>query len=205
MHTDSAATERIVVFRPRRFPHSLLILLSAWSLTTQAAVHLEDRVEHYMISGSTPADLRRDMNAKGPQGTEGRRFDGYTRWHVSWRYQYQKAAGHCAIASISTHVKVTMTLPRWRNEESANSSVRQQWRHYLTALEQHEQGHRRHGIDAAKEVDHAIGSMPPAANCDALGANANALGMGILRKYNQLDLDYDRDTRHGATQGARFP
>jgi len=34
---------------------------------------------------------------------------------------------------------------------------------------------------------------------------ANALGMSILRNYNQRDLDYDRDTEHGATQGARFP
>jgi predicted secreted Zn-dependent protease len=205
MHSGSAATETIVVLRPRGLLHALLILLSAGALTAQAAVHLEDRVEHYTISGSTPADLRRDMNAKGPQGAGGRRFDGYTRWYVSWRYQYKKGEGRCAIASITTHVKVTMTLPRWRNEENASSSVRQQWRRYLSALKQHERGHHRHGIDAANEVDRAIGAMPPAANCDALGANANALGMGILRKYNQLDLDYDRDTRHGATQGARFP
>jgi predicted secreted Zn-dependent protease len=195
----------IGVLRPRRLPHGLFILLSAWSWTAQATVHLEDRIEHYNISGSTPAELRRDMNANGPLGAGGRRFDGYTRWHVSWRYRYNKAAGRCAIASITTRVKVTMTLPRWHNEEHATSNMRQQWRRYLNALEQHEQGHRRHGIDAANEVDRAIDAMPPAANCDALGADANALGMRILRKYNQLDLDYDRDTRHGATQGARFP
>ena len=27
----------------------------------------------------------------------------------------------------------------------------------------------------------------------------------VLQKFSQRDLDYDRDTRHGATQGARFP
>ena len=81
----------------------------------------------------------------------------------------------------------------------------EQWARYIAALELHEQGHRRHGVDAANEVDRAIAAMPPAGSCDALGKNANALGMSILRKYNQLDLDYDRDTGHGATQGARFP
>ena len=184
---------------------SLLIAASLCALPVQAAVTLGDHVEHYDISGSTPADLRREMNAKGPQGAGGKRFDGYTRWHVSWRYQYNHTAGGCAIASVTTSAKVTITLPRWTNEGGAGGSTRQQWARYLAALEKHEQGHRRNGINAANEVDRAIAAVPPAANCDALGASANALGMRILQKYNQRDLDYDRDTNHGVTQGARYP
>ena len=183
----------------------LLVALAACVLPAKAAVNIDDQVERYAIEGSTPADLRREMNVKGPQRAGGRRFDGYTRWHVSWRYRYNNAGGGCTIASVTTSVKVTMTLPRWSNESSASSATRQHWARYLAALERHEQGHRRHGIDAAHEVDRAIAAMPPAGNCDALGANANALGMSILRNYNQRDLDYDRDTKHGATQGARFP
>ncbi len=185
--------------------HFLLLLLSACVLSAHAAVDVSDQVERYTIEGSTPSDLRREMSAKGPQGAGGRRFDGYTRWYVSWKYRYNSAGSSCAITSVTTSVKVTMTLPQWRNENRADSATRAQWSRYLTALELHEQGHRRHGVDAANEVDQAIAAMLPAGNCDALGANANALGMSILRKYNQLDLDYDRDTRHGATQGARFP
>lgn len=183
----------------------MFVVLSMGALAAQAAVTLTDHVERYAISGSTAADLRREMNANGPQGAGGRRFDGYTNWYVSWRYQYNNTGSGCAIASVATSVKVTMTLPRWRNEGSANSATRQQWARYLAALEQHEQGHRRHGVEAAHEVDHAIASMPPAADCDTLGSHANALGTSILRKYNQRDLDYDRETRHGVTQGAQFP
>lgn len=180
-------------------------VLNACLLPAQAAVTLDDHVEHYRISGSTPSDLRREMSAQGPQGAGGRRFDGYTRWYVSWNYRYNNTGGGCTIASVTTRVKVTITLPQWRNESRADSTTRAQWSRYLAALELHEQGHRRHGVDAANEVDQAIAAMPSASNCDALGANANALGMSILRKYNQRDLDYDRDTKHGAAQGARFP
>ncbi len=183
----------------------LLLALYVCVLPAQAAVDVSDQVERYAIEGSTPSDLRREMNAKGPRGADGRRFDGYTRWHVSWRYRYHNTGGGCAIASVNTSVKVTITLPQWRNDNRSDSTTRAQWSRYLAALELHEQGHRRHGVDAGSEVDQAIAAMPPAGSCDALGANANALGMSILRKYNQLDLDYDRDTRHGATQGARFP
>jgi predicted secreted Zn-dependent protease len=174
-------------------------------LPAQAAVNLNDHVEHYAISGSTTADLRQEMNNRGPQGAGGRRFDGYTHWYVSWRYQYNNTGSGCAIASVTTSVKVTMTLPRWSNEGSANSATRQQWARYLAALEQHEQGHRRHGVEAANEIDVAIAALPSAASCDALSATANALGKSIIQKYVQRDVDFDRDTRHGITQGARFP
>ncbi len=182
-----------------------MVALMAYALPAPAAVDIDDQVERYAIDGSTPADLRREMRAKGPRGADGKPFDGYTRWYVSWRYRYNTAGGSCAIDAVTTSVKVTMTLPQWRNPGAANTAAQQQWSRYVAALELHEQGHRRHGVDAAHEVDRAIAAMPPAGSCDALGAKANALGTSILRKYNQLDLDYDRDTRHGATQGARFP
>ena len=183
----------------------VLLALAACAQPAQAAVDLDDQVEHYAIEGATPADLRREMNGKGPQGAGGRRFDGHTRWFVSWRYRYNNTGGGCNIASVTTSVKVTMTLPQWSDQSRASSATREQWARYIAALDLHEQGHRRHGIAAANEVDHAIAAMPPAGSCDALGKNANALGTSILRKYNQLDLDYDRDTGHGASQGARFP
>jgi predicted secreted Zn-dependent protease len=183
----------------------LIVMMSFCVSQVYAAVSIDDQTARYTIEGVTPSDLRREMNSKGPADAGGRRFDGYTRWYVSWRYQYNSTAGRCAIASVTTNLKVTITLPQWGSESRANSAVRQQWARYLGALEQHEQGHRRNGIDAANEIDHAIAAMPPAANCDTLGTKANALGAGILNKFKQRDLDYDRDTRHGATQGARFP
>ena len=184
---------------------AILVVACAAAPGTFAAVDVADSVEQYPITGSTALDLRREMNSKGPRGSDGRRFDGLTRWFVSWRYRYNNTPGACSIASVSTSVKVTITLPQWRNENDADSATREQWSRYLAALERHEQGHRRHGIAAGHQVDQAIAALPPAGTCDVLGANANALGVDILRKYNQLDLDYDRDTRHGATQGARFP
>ena len=90
-----------------------LIALTACVLPAHAAVDINDHVERYTIEGATPPELRREMSAKGPQGKEGQRFDGHTRWYVSWRYQYKNTAGGCAIASVTTSVKATITLPQW--------------------------------------------------------------------------------------------
>ena len=183
----------------------MLVLLGTCAWPVQGAVDMRDQTERYAIAGSTPAELRRELNLKRPRTADGRQFDGHTHWHVSWRYRYLKSGSGCAIASVNTSLKVTITLPEWRNEREADSGTRRLWSRYLAALELHEQGHRRHGVHAANEIDHAIAAIPTAVNCDGLGVAVNALGGNILRKYNQHDVDYDRDTKHGATQGARFP
>lgn len=145
------------------------------------------------------------MNAKGPHGRDGRRYDGYTRWHVAWRYRYRTQDGQCFIDRVATTVDVTFTMPQWANESSGGAELRRRWRQYLAALQQHESGHGRHGAEAAGEIDRGIAGLTPRASCESLGAAANALGHQVIRQYNQRDLDYDRTTDHGRTQGARFP
>lgn len=183
----------------------LMIVCMFAPVPAYSAVSINDNVDRYDINGRTAAELRREMSAKGPAGSGGRRFDGYTKWYVSWSYRYRNVGAGCVIASVSTSVRVTITLPQWRNESAGDSATRAQWARYIAALELHERGHRQNGVDAANEVDQAIAAMPPAGSCDALGSAANALGMSILQRYNQRDIDYDNETRHGATQGARFP
>ena len=177
----------------------VIALACAWALPVHAVIEVTDQVEYYDIQGLTALDLRYDMNAKGPQAPSGDRFDGYTRWHANWRWRYRNTGSSCAIESVR------MTLPRWQNERSADLATQQEWARFLAALERHEDGHRRNGVAAGDEIDQRVASLPPAATCAALGAIADELGKRIVQRYTQLDADYDRDTGHGATQGARYP
>jgi len=180
-------------------------VLAAISAAAWAEVVSNDLDQRYSISGTSEAGLRREMSAKGPLGADGRRYDAYTLWHISWRYNYRQDGALCRIGSITTKVEVTMTLPRWDGESAAQDGLRARWRKYFAALTEHENGHRVHGRDAAHEIDAAIARLPGQSNCVALGNAANSLGNQIIHKYNERDLDYDRRTDHGRTQGARFP
>ncbi len=178
---------------------------AAFTTPAPAEVQSNARVEHYDVRGATAAQLRTEMSARGPVGPGGGRFDGYTRWYVSWRYAFRSGNSQCAIDRVTTDVKVTTTLPRWADEARADGALRDQWRRYLAALTQHEDGHAQNGLGAARDIDAAIARLPAESNCDAMSARANAAGQAILRQYNQRDLDYDRDTGHGRSQGAVFP
>lgn len=180
-------------------------VLAGTGLSAYAEVTVSDSVDRYSIRGAHEADLRREMSAKGPKGGDSRRFDAYTRWNITWRYSYRQDGGQCSIDAVTTGIKVTMTLPEWGDESAAQDRLRKRWPEYIAALTGHENGHRKNGLDAAREIDRGIAALPSQPNCGALGAAANALGNQIIRKYNERDLDYDRSTDHGRNQGARFP
>ena len=174
-------------------------------LFARAAVEVNEASEQYAIRGKTAHDLRQEMRAKGPPGAGGRRFDGYTKWDVDWRYWYRQRGGMCTIDRVQIKVKITTTLPVWQNEQDADDQTRTRWHRYREALVRHEDGHRQHGLAAARDVDRTLKALAAEKSCDALGAKANESAKAIIGGYNQRDLDYDRDTNHGATQNARFP
>jgi len=44
-----------------------------------------------------------------------------------------------------------------------------------------------------------------ARNCNALQVGADDRANALIREANRADIDYDGRTRHGATQGVKFP
>ena len=64
-------------------------------------------------------------------------------------------------------------------------------------LAEHERGHVDLVMASIPEVARTI----KGATCDT----ANAIGNELLSEIRQQDVDYDRVTDHGMTQGARFP
>jgi predicted secreted Zn-dependent protease len=77
-----------------------------------------------------------------------------------------------------------------------------EWDRFIGALWVHERGHAEHGIRAANDIKAKLEGLPPEANCEAAGARANAAAQEILAQYAGIDVDYDRQTEGGKTQGA---
>ena len=71
------------------------------------------------------------------------------------------------------------------------------WNAYIQALVRHEAGHLRHAYENMGSVLSAI----RASSC----AGANAAGQAAVRALARWDIAYDRETRHGLSQGAHFP
>jgi predicted secreted Zn-dependent protease len=172
----------------------------------RADPQITERFEYYDVDGMTADEIRADLNRRGPtDSVERRHFDAVTHWHVRWRYTYTQGGRSCKIKSVSTVVQVTYLFPRLADPTSAPADLRLAFSQYLERLLVHEKGHAQNGIDIAARIEDRIRHLPPAATCTALGEIANESGHALIKEAIQRDVDYDAETQHGKTQGARFP
>ena len=100
-------------------------------------------------------------------------FWGYTTWNVNW-------TSNCRV-----RVRTEITVPELADRRALTPKQLHKWDQMVIALTAHEQTHASHGIDAANDIYRG--------NCK----NAQS----IIKYWNQQDLDFDSDTKHGQSQG----
>jgi predicted secreted Zn-dependent protease len=169
----------------------------------KANLTMDEVVQYYEVSGDTVDAVRADIDAKRVKvHTEGN-FDAYTRWRINWRVTNDQTGGRCTVKEAFVTVTLTITMPRLAPD--APAKVRQRWDTYWSNLMDHETMHADNGRDVGRDVSQGLIRLPSEADCATLNKRVNEFAQGIVKRGNQNDLDIDRTTRHGATQGAIFP
>lgn len=112
--------------------------------------------------------------------------------------------GGCRVQNVTTSVRVTYVMPRWKNPADGSPELGEKWNKFVKALQTHEDGHKDHGIQAAQEIEAGIARLRPSRSCNDMQRAADTTGVSIVEKYRRKDLYYDILTIHGATQGAVF-
>jgi predicted secreted Zn-dependent protease len=182
----------------------LAALMGLFLEAAAAAPTVVERSEYYEVAGSSAEELRAAIDRLRPKDGRGERHDAVTRWDVHWEYRYSSAAGPCALTSFATSVEVSTRLPKWSNRD-AGSWLAERWDRYMPALEDHENGHAQIGLRAARAIQEHVSALDPARTCALLEDSIRSKGEALLDKHRSEDAEYDRRTKHGASQGVRFP
>lgn len=154
-------------------------------------------VQYYDVSGRSVAEIRAAINRVRPRDpNDGLAVDALNHWYMSWRVPGDGRGG-CVLARTEIRFTATLRIPRLVDLARTPRAVVVRWQTYMAALERHEAGHLRHAYENIGSVLRAI----RAGNC----ATANEAGRAAIRVLARWDVDYDRATRHGLTQGAHFP
>ncbi len=154
-------------------------------------------VQYYEVSGRSVAEIRAALNRVRPRDpNDGLAVDALNRWYISWRWPADGRGG-CALGRTELRFTATLRMPRLVNLAGTPRAVVARWNAYVEALIRHEAGHLRHAYENMGAVLQAI----RASSCEA----ANEAGRAAVRLLARWDVDYDRITRHGFTQGAHFP
>ena len=161
-------------------------------------VTMEDRVHFYDVSAASLAELRRGMAALGPRA-HGQSWSAVTQTNFRWTYQYERQGSGCELRRVRVQLRTTVTFPRWNPTAEPDSSLVEWWHQLNTGLMEHERGHARISVETAEAIVKQLEGMS-AVGCDALAARATAAGNLLLKTGQDAQSEYDRITRHGATQ-----
>lgn len=162
---------------------------------------LSVKTEYYYVNGATPNAIRKDMNKK-----RSGKYDAYTNWHVTWRFNTKKNQQRlCEISEIDVSLKITFTLPKLKVDRQLNQEVKERWNNYYTALVDHEHQHQDIAVEMAQEIEDLLGSLNQQPDCKNLRKTANDAAYKVLNTYKKKQSNFDKETNHGINDGAHFP
>ena len=188
-------------------------VVAAWLLLAALGVHasprdpitVDERIEYYRIVGRTSAQLAAQMERLGPVRTlGGKRSTALTRWELAWNHIPEMRDGLCHPVDLDVQVSVVITLPEWSPPPSADRELAAKWRTFMARVREHEDMHRRHGLQAASALRQAVAVLPPHPDCRSLARAVTIAGRQEIRRYARISRAYDVDTDYGKKKGVRL-
>ena len=166
---------------------------------TPAGVVVDARLQYYDVTAANLLELRRAMLVLGPRW-EGRAYQAVTESRFKWEYQPErKGAELCEPSRVRVTVQTMVTFPRWNAAAEPDSAMVEWWQQLSVGLMEHERGHARLSVKTAGDIARALENMGPSP-CDELARRVTVAGEQRITVNRRLQAEYDRTTRHGATQ-----
>lgn len=155
----------------------------------------------YDISGSTLDQLRKQINQKGTRWNDGKVYSAMTNWDIHYKYRVIRNNGRYSVRSADTTVEIGYFLPRL-DVDACTPELATRWKDYLGSLQRHEFGHKDLAVRTASEVNEMFATLPSFGTEEELAAEITRRTEEKFRQLKEIQIEYDRDTRHGETQGA---
>lgn len=178
-----------------------LLLLCLGAQPAQAAPVVATRYEFYDVAPLNRHELRNELMNKSPVQTKGGDFLAYTEWKLHLNYQTSLRKNGCFLSSATVTLLVTYTLPRLDDNYFYDWATQSAFNRFYNALWTHEQGHAESGELAAEAVQTALKHLHAHPACEALREEIDGRFQNILDDFHARDIDYDKRTGHGRSQG----
>ena len=175
-----------------RFASGHLALIAAMAILTTGCATTEPRVSfsYYSISGSTSAELDREIARKGPK-------QGHTPAYTAIRFvpvvlKREETAEGCRVVEAAFRVEARVTLPRWREQASSdNTDLRVAWKFLSEYAREHEAQHVRIAEKHAPKFGDALVALPAKRTCEALDPAIDAAIDKVHAAYNREQEAFD--------------
>jgi predicted secreted Zn-dependent protease len=131
-------------------------------------VRVDASEEHYPVGEVTLSEVIARLNRTRLLGPQGPLSQGLTSYHVRPEWSTAVRPGSCRVATLTLHVRIVVTLPRWEARDAAPEPHRARWARILGAIRDHEHTHRDLVLDAAERLHETLTALE-AGTCATLG------------------------------------
>lgn len=166
-------------------------------------VTVEATTNYYAVTGTTPRELHESKLQARPWKTN-MVFDALTDWNMEWRFQCVRDDGQYRVSQFECKTKAVVTMPLWKPPAEADPAMVEKWQRYVKALGAHEAGHVTIARQATVELRDEVARMGRFDSAHELRRTLERRAREVTDKHKQRERDYDRETRHGASQGAEL-
>lgn len=158
-------------------------------------------IVYYPAEGRTISEIHDSMYRNSPIRSAEGTYGGLTTNTITANYDLMQTSSGCEVRNPVVKLKSIVTLPRLTEDVRSVGTVRE-WERFIGALRAHELMHARNGRSIAKTVLTRLYNFKSAQACEAIRARLDQAISTLIENMNEFDRHLDRDTSHGATQGA---
>lgn len=157
---------------------------------------------YYTVYGSQTSEIISQLYKCSPVTTNEGHYSASTNYVLNWSATYSVTEGSiCTVTSPRVNMGIAQTYPQWTAQATTNPRTTTQWHEFITNLITHENGHANIDKQYAQQLFDML-STQPQAECATLQQTVNQKAQQIIASLDQANVDYDTQTKHGATQGA---
>jgi len=186
------------VFSNRRLIGSSLMLSGIAILVCAAPASADVKVEvaqsTYELRGLSREAIHDDLHRVGKKDGDGV-IEGEVNDDLGWKLKFVAEEGSCRVASDEITLKLSVTMPVWLDEASADQAVRTVWNSYYQDLKAHEDGHKTIAVDAAQQINKLTHGAKAVGPCKALEESLNTAARQIVDTAEKAQDKHDAEAK----------
>jgi predicted secreted Zn-dependent protease len=164
-----------------------------------ADVKIAEKIQYYSVNPVSNQDIKNALNLASPVIEQGNVFFARTQYDIKWRFWWRTNKQDCMLTKVHVDLAIVYTLPKLADSKR---KVITDWSHWYDNLLIHEKGHASFAVKTAHDIDKTLRLVKPAINCETLELNANRQARQLMTQLKRTNINYDKSTGHGKTQGA---
>lgn len=164
--------------------------------------NVDFKLTYYPVAGTTLSEIQRSISVNTPSREGNTYYAGVTIWSLSSTYELLTMPEGCRVDNGQVFLDVRVHLPRLSDSSGLSAPALKEWNRFTNSLKVHEMLHAQNAYRAADNLLRKVNGTKTTVPCARAKIIAEQATSTLITRIADFDLQFDKKTNHGASQGA---